>query len=88
MPDVTRLSALAINKLYSKRLAITAEASRALVKVGRGDERIAETHAAAAAGDKLALTFVAADVAFRIVAHELDERRRYHGSDAPIRRRA
>ena len=88
MPDVTTLSARAIEALYDKRQAACSINCTALINAGRGMEKGREIYAKGLAGaDPLSVEYVKLTDAVRIVIDEQDARKRYHGTLKPIRRK-
>jgi hypothetical protein len=86
--DLSRMSAA---KLAAHRAACDAAedaACKALIDAGRGHETGGQTRAKAEAGDALAMQWAMARDAAMDAWSELQDRRRWHGSDKPIRRRA
>jgi len=63
-------------------------ACKALIAAGRGHEKGGETREKAKAGDPLAQHWVLSRDAAMAAYGELQGRRRWHGGDHPIRRRA
>ena len=63
-------------------------ACEALIAAGRGHEKAGETRAKAKEGDVLAIRCVTARDAAMAAHSERQTRRRWHGSDKPIRRKA
>lgn len=89
MADITTLSARKLEALYDKRQAACSLNCTALINAGRGMERGNEIYAKGVAGaDPLSVEYVALSNAVQLVIAEMDARKRYHGSLAPIKRRA
>lgn len=63
-------------------------ACKALIDAGRGHEKGGQTREAANAGDPLAIRWATARDAAMAAWSELQTRRRWHGKDSPIRRKA
>lgn len=97
MPKLPKLhdeSAMAnwpASRLLTYQQAWDAEESaacKALIAAGRGHEKGGQTREAAKAGDPLAIRWATARDAAMAAWGELQQRRRWHGSDRPIKRRA
>lgn len=63
-------------------------ACKALIAAGRGHEKGGQTREAAGAGDPLAMRWATARDAAMAAWSEMQTRRRWHGSDKPIKRPA
>lgn len=81
--DLSRLSAAALNALRDKTCERAHNANRALIAAGRGNETGQETRGMC---DPLALEYIASHDEFNAINGEIDARRRWHGSDKPIRK--
>lgn len=82
---IEKLSARELNTAYDKKLAALAKAGKAVVDAGRGSELVSETMVKT---DPISLAYASARNAFQPLADELMARRRWHGSDMPIKRSA
>ena len=89
MPDLTKISARQIEALYVKRQAACSVNCTALINAGRGMERGSEIYAKGiAAADPLSIEYVKLTDEVQAVISEMEARKRYHGSCAPIKRRS
>lgn len=87
--DISKLSANRLNAEATKRGDKQGAIGKAMIAAGRGLETFRETRAKADSdpSDKLAIAYCAAfDIAHEAYT-ELAARRRYHGTDKPIKRR-
>jgi hypothetical protein len=86
--DLERMSGPKLMALHERRGAVVSDLTRELIAAGFGQERGSETRERAKAGDPLAQRWVEAQDSVQAIYDELDARRRYHGSNKPIKRRA
>ena len=85
------MTAWPASRLIAYQQAWDAEESaacKALIAAGREHEKGGQTREAAKAGDPLAVRWATAYEASMAAWGELQQRRRWHGSDKPIKRRA
>lgn len=88
MTDLSKLSARQLHALINKRDAAHRESLREAIAAGYGMYTGAQMRQLAAEGDALATRNVASAAAWFEAKSELDARRRWHGDDRPIRRKA
>lgn len=86
---LSKLSARQIEALYAKRQAACSVNCTALINAGRGMERSNEIYAKGIAkADALSIDYVRLTDDVRAVIDEMESRKRWGGTYAPIRRRA
>ena len=83
---INTLSAAKLSALYYKRSEIDGALCLLLIEAGYGQERYADTHLRAEAGDELARAWVKAWDLTQEASDEMTARRRWSGTLKPIRR--
>jgi len=86
--DLTRLSARKLHDVIAKRDAAHSATLAETISAGYGNLTGAQVRERAKAGDYVCLRHVTALDAWLEATQELDARRRWHGEDKPIRKRA
>jgi hypothetical protein len=87
--NLETMSAAKLLAAIAKAEALETKASKALIAVGRGAETFFDTEARVAAGnDPLGSDYLKAFRALHTLYDEQRARRRWHGSDKPIKRRS
>ena len=87
--DIKKLSAAKLEALQETRNKAFMACVDALIDAGRGQETMAETREAAKRGnDPLAIAYCNALTAECDTRHEMDRRKRYHGTLKPIKHAA
>ena len=87
--DIKKLSAVKLEALYETRDKAVRDLVDAMINAGRGHETNQDIREAAKRGyDPLAFAYCSALDAENEARHEMDRRKRYHGTLKPIKQAA